>query len=68
VKRHLVLDKVRDAIASAAFNYKEQPLSITVSVGVTEFNAGDDLEAAFERADRALYAAKAGGRNQCQRL
>lgn len=63
-----VLDKVRDAIASAAFNYKEQPLSITVSVGVTEFNAGDDLEAAFERADRALYAAKAGGRNQCQRL
>lgn len=63
-----VLDKIRDAIASAAFNYKEQPLSITVSVGVTEFSAGDNLESAFERADQALYAAKAGGRNLCQRL
>lgn len=62
-----VLEKVREAIAGAAFNYKEQPLSIRVSVGVTEFHGGDDLDSAFERADQALYAAKSGGRNRCER-
>ncbi len=63
-----VLEKVRDAIANAAFNYKDQPLTITVSIGVTEFKTSDSLETAFERADQALYAAKSGGRNRCQRL
>lgn len=58
-----VLDTIRAAIANASFNYKEQPISITLSIGVTEFKTGDDLESAFARADEALYAAKAGGRN-----
>jgi len=58
-----VLDAIRAAIANASFNYKEQPISITLSVGVTCFNTNDDLETAFARADEALYAAKSGGRN-----
>jgi diguanylate cyclase len=58
-----VLDTIRAAIANASFNFKEQPISITLSVGVTEFKADDDLEIAFARADQALYAAKSGGRN-----
>ncbi len=63
-----VLDKLREAIAKAAFNYKNQPLSISVSIGLTEFKAGDDLTTAFERADKALYLAKAKGRNRCELL
>ena len=58
-----MLDTIRAAIANAAFNYKEQPIAITLSIGVTEFKTGDDLETAFARADEALYAAKSGGRN-----
>lgn len=58
-----VLDAIRSAIANASFNYKEQPISITLSIGATEFKTDDDLEAAFVRADEALYAAKSGGRN-----
>lgn len=61
-----VLEKVRDAIANAAFNYKDQPMSITLSVGLTEFKTNDSLESAFERADQALYIAKSNGRNRCQ--
>lgn len=61
-----VLEKVRDAIAHAAFNYKDQPMSITLSVGLTEFKTDDSLESAFERADQALYTAKSNGRNRCQ--
>ena len=59
----ILLEKIRTAIAAAAFHYKEQPLKISISIGVTQFQAGDTLEAAFDRADQALYAAKAGGRN-----
>jgi diguanylate cyclase len=59
-----VLEKVRDAIANAAFNYKDQPMSITLSVGLTEFKTNDSLESAFERADQALYTAKSNGRNR----
>jgi len=58
-----VLETIRAAIANAAFNYKEQPISITLSIGVTEFKVGDDVEVAFARADEALYAAKSSGRN-----
>jgi diguanylate cyclase (GGDEF)-like protein len=37
---------------------------ITVSIGFTEVRAGDSPAAAFERADKAVYHAKAHGRNQ----
>jgi len=63
----VALDKIRMAIANAAFNYKEQPLEITVSVGISAFRQDDTLEDVFERADRALYNAKSSGRN-CTRL
>lgn len=60
-----VLEKVREAIASAAFNYKDQPMSISLSIGLTEFKTSDSLDSAFERADQALYLAKSAGRNRC---
>lgn len=60
------LDKIREAIAKAAFNYKEQPLSISISIGLAEFRDKDTLDSAFERADKALYKAKQSGRNQIQ--
>lgn len=39
---------------------------ITVSIGFTEVRAEDAPAGAFERADRAVYHAKAHGRNQVQ--
>lgn len=37
---------------------------ITVSIGFTEIRLGDSPSSAFERADKAVYHAKAHGRNQ----
>lgn len=37
---------------------------ITVSIGFTKIRAGDSPSGAFERADKAVYYAKANGRNQ----
>lgn len=61
----LVVEGVRAAIASCPFHFKDKPISITMSFGVTEFSHKDSPEAAFERADKALYQAKDNGRNQC---
>jgi len=44
-----------------------QPVAYTVSVGVTALEAGDPVEgvhALLDQADRALYRAKAGGRDR----
>lgn len=38
--------------------------SITVSAGVTVYRAGEDVAQFVQRADTALYASKAGGRNR----
>ncbi len=37
---------------------------VSVSIGVAEFTADDTYDRLFENADRALYQAKEGGRNQ----
>lgn len=60
----VVLEKIRSAIARAAFNYQDESISITLSIGVTDFKKGDELESAFMRADDLLYAAKIDGMNR----
>jgi diguanylate cyclase len=40
------------------------PIRVTVSVGLAEHIAGESVTQALERADRALYEAKAQGRNR----
>lgn len=61
-----VLDDVRAALAETAFHYKKEPLTITVSFGIAQFREGESPSSVFGRADQALYAAKAAGRNRCQ--
>lgn len=57
-------DKLRQALEAQPFHAGEERIRLTVSFGVTEFVHGDDGESAFDRADKALYEAKDGGRNQ----
>lgn len=60
-----VVESVREAIASCPFHFKDQPVSITMSFGMSDFNPEDTPEQVFARADKALYQAKDQGRNQC---
>ena len=58
-----VAEKVRTAVAETAFRLhgSAEPLQVTISIGVAEF-AGD-RKRFFHAADRALYRAKAAGKN-----
>ena len=42
-----------------------QSVKVTLSIGVAAFDGHPDYLRLVERADKALYAAKHGGRNQC---
>jgi len=62
----LVAEKLRKKVESSPFNFKKEPVQITVSFGISEFAKGETIEEVFSRADKALYKAKDNGRNQVQ--
>ncbi len=57
----VVAEKCRIAVQALSTNL---PRSITITLGVSEIHLSDSIEAALERADAALYAGKASGRNR----
>lgn len=61
----VMLDKLRNTIKNIPFRFKGKQISITISIGVTQFSL-DDKETVdpFERADKALYEAKSSGRDK----
>lgn len=59
------LESIRKQIANIPFKFKEKKVTITVSIGASDFKPTDTIESVFERSDRALYEAKNAGRNRC---
>jgi diguanylate cyclase len=59
-----VIDRLRERVGKASLILDGKKLSITVSAGVAEVSPGESISSVLARADRALYAAKAAGRNQ----
>lgn len=57
-------EKLRGAVAAAGLHSKGEPVPLTVSAGVAELAEGEAADAAFERADQAMYRAKDAGRNR----
>jgi diguanylate cyclase len=59
-------EALRTAIEVCPFHFKGEPVTITVSMGVAQFQPGERSDLALKRADEALYRAKAAGRNRVQ--
>jgi diguanylate cyclase len=60
-------EQIRVAVAAGRIrraDSKEQPGSVTLSIGVAVGGSDDTLESMLARADAALYAAKRSGRNR----
>jgi diguanylate cyclase len=59
----LAAQKVRDAVARVSINRGNQQIAVTVSGGLATIQSNERVEGLIHRADLALYAAKAAGRN-----
>jgi diguanylate cyclase (GGDEF)-like protein len=58
-------ERIRKAVEDLRFNWKNQVLRITVSIGVTAITVEDTtIDAMISRVDKALYKAKDEGRNR----
>lgn len=57
-------DKIRTTLEATRFNYRDAPITVTISIGVAVRAKDEDVEHLINRADKALYKAKNAGRNQ----
>jgi len=66
----LLAERIRQTVAALRVPYEGAELSFTVSIGVVTTDSERsfaNVEALLDAADRALYKAKADGRNRCVR-
>ena len=59
-----VAEKVRTAVESKKFKFKNDSFHPTISIGVVQYSTETSKEELVERADRALYKAKHEGKNR----
>jgi diguanylate cyclase (GGDEF)-like protein len=59
-----IADRIRVSVGKHRIAVDDTRLQLTISLGVTQFQRGEDLEQFLSRADRALYQAKEAGRNR----
>lgn len=57
-------ERLRAKVADLRIETVQGPLKLTCSLGASEWQPGDTIDALLRRADVALYAAKATGRNR----
>ena len=65
----VLAERIRQAVAGHGFEYHDSKIPVTISLGVAclDQQRVGDSEALVEAADKALYQAKAGGRNRVVR-
>ena len=61
-----LMERLRQAVQAMQVPVPQsgEPITVTVSIGLARHTPADPLAGTLERADQALYAAKAGGRNR----
>ncbi len=59
-----MLDRLRMIIAELDWSAFSEGMRVTISAGVTALRKDENTDTLLARADRALYASKAGGRNR----
>jgi diguanylate cyclase (GGDEF)-like protein len=59
-------ERVRQVVRKLEFENMPDDFRITISVGVTEYQASEEIQEAINRADTALYRAKLNGRDKVE--
>ncbi len=58
-----IAERMRGAVQKSKLDVYRNKVQVTVSLGVTQFQKGEDLEQLLSRVDKVLIQAKSGGRN-----
>ena len=65
----LVAERIRNVVQEEVFRpEKGKKISITISIGATQYMENEELSAFIQRADRAMYLSKQKGRNRVTAL
>ncbi len=64
-KADVLVKKLRATVAKSSIHCKQEPVTLTLSAGITAPQQDDVVKSLYERADKALYRAKNSGRD-CQ--
>ncbi len=59
-----LMNRIREKVAEIGFHFRGSPVSVTISCGLAVLRTEDGADDAFDRADKAMYAAKDAGRNR----
>lgn len=59
----ILADKIRSAVDGRKIDHPDHDFSVTISAGVAAHREAESVDEWLSRADRALYASKAQGRN-----
>jgi len=60
----LLAESLRRSVAMHEFQFGEQQLHVTMTLGISTFGRSDTLDSCIARADQALYRGKQQGRNR----
>jgi diguanylate cyclase (GGDEF)-like protein len=59
-----IAERIRQRIVNSPVQYQNSKYPVSISIGLTQVQAGENEEKVIERADHALYNAKDTGRNR----
>ncbi|CCX80517.1 diguanylate cyclase [Clostridium sp. CAG:715] len=69
----MVAERLRKAVENTKIDISkvnsdvsDKDISVTISLGITEYGDGDDEKTILQKADKALYKAKESGRNRAE--
>jgi len=64
-----VADRIKESISKEVFKpVPDEEVSVTISIGVSEYSHGEDLSSFVQRTDKAMYQSKHNGRNRISTL
>ncbi len=59
-----IVERIRASVSKWDFDVGSKKIRLTISIGVTQYKMGEDLEQLMSHASKALQEAKEGGRNK----
>ena len=61
---YIAMDRIRKAVAAEIFDYRQNPIEITLTIGLSFHHGDPSSKEIVNQADQALYRGKKNGKNQ----